>query len=477
MLVCLAAAVERLDRFPALRRALQRSPATAPGAPHIAEQELRSGLAILSLSIDEKHLHDPATGIVANATARGPEWERTASVSYADRGRVVFSALAGLRIHGEGSRSAPAPHSYRLYFRRRFGVRQFAPGALFDGRADPVRRLVVHNDRRASRGEYWHLTNPLAYDIARQVGIPAPETQPVRLFLNGRFEGVYVLTERLDADFFARRFGHGSFEADERSRDELYRWASAAPRLTMEEVAARVDLDNLTRWFIAYTFCDTLDAYQTPGQFRDQTASGARWFWVAWDMDYTFRRFHRDTGSVILGGDHRPERFRRVASEPRALLLLKLLEDPDYRQYYLQAWQQTLNHRLTPAFLNDRFAHYQAIARDYGIRSSRHQQVVKQFLDRRPASIRGVLERRARSGTSPRLHLSAPPDLDVLIDGFPVADGYVGHYFRRTRVTLSVVERPGRRRFSHWRVGGSVHATRSLTLVMNDDTVVHPVLH
>ena len=72
------------------------------------------------------------------------------------------------------------------------------PGVLFGGQSDPITRLVVHNDRRHDgRGRWWHLVNPLAYDIARQIGAVTPNTQPVRFFINGEFLGIYVLTEHI----------------------------------------------------------------------------------------------------------------------------------------------------------------------------------------------------------------------------------------------------------------------------------------
>ena len=45
---------------------------------------------------------------------------------------------------------------------------------------------------------HWYFVNPLAYDIARRMGAIAPETKPVRFFVNGEYYGPFVLTERFD---------------------------------------------------------------------------------------------------------------------------------------------------------------------------------------------------------------------------------------------------------------------------------------
>jgi hypothetical protein len=53
------------------------------------------------------------------------------------------------------------------------------------------------------------------------------------------------------------------------------------------ERAEHVNIENLTRWFVAAAFSATRDAYQGPGQFLDTTKPNG-WFWVNWDMDQAF---------------------------------------------------------------------------------------------------------------------------------------------------------------------------------------------
>jgi hypothetical protein len=72
---------------------------------------------------------------------------------------------------------------------------------LFSAEADPVRRIVVHDDVRRDGKMDWYFANPLAYDIARAIGAIAPETKPVRFFVNGEYYGPFVVTERFDERF------------------------------------------------------------------------------------------------------------------------------------------------------------------------------------------------------------------------------------------------------------------------------------
>ena len=265
-------------------------------------------------------------------------------------------AVSGLRIHGGLTRVLSPRKSFRLYFRREYGATQLPDDVLFDGRVDPIRRLVVHNDvREEATGRVWHFVNPLAYDITRRIGAYAPWTQPVRLFLNGEWRGVYILTEQVRdtmiPELLIPRFGHADFATDNRSYDELHAWVQRLDPLRMEAVAERVDLDNLTRWFLSVLFCATEDAFQG-AQLLDRSRPAGGWFWINWDMDHAFMDYNRrapvpwehDTFSTTLERVAEAPRGWRE-SEVRATLLTTLLaEDEAYRDYFKRIFVEVMNH-------------------------------------------------------------------------------------------------------------------------------------
>ncbi len=87
----------------------------------------------------------------------------------------------------------------------------------------------------------------------------------MRFYLNGHFDGVYVLTEHFDAkDWFNDHEGRHASMADD-DLNQLWRDVLAVKPLRMREVAKLLDLDNMTRWYIAAIFSDNRDAYQGPG--------------------------------------------------------------------------------------------------------------------------------------------------------------------------------------------------------------------
>ena len=190
------------------------APRDIPSSKNLEAIALQTGLPTLSIVIDPDDLLNRNTGLIANYSKRGRSWERPAYVSYFENGELRFATGAGLRVHGGSSRAALLK-SFRLYFRELYGLQQIPPGVLFNGEGDPIRSIVVHNDLRIKRkgkaNEEWRFMNPLAYDLAREIGSITPSTLPVQFYLNGVYQGLSFLTEHISSNYLKAHFGHDDF--------------------------------------------------------------------------------------------------------------------------------------------------------------------------------------------------------------------------------------------------------------------------
>ena len=443
--------LEQLDTFVPLRVSIQRTPASLPSSLVVRDGEVARGLPLLSVYTSQALLHDPERGLLTNTRGRGREWEVPATVSYYDEGRLLFAGNVGFRVHGGRSRVGSPVQSFRLHFRREYGSRQFVPGVLFDGRDDPLTTLIVHNDLRADGdGQWWHFVNPLAYDIARRLGAITPNTHPVRFFVNGDLQGVFVLGNRVRRPFMEARYGHNKFlRADREIRRGLRRAIAAMQPLTMEKVDALIDLDNLSRWFMSIVFSATTDPFQ--GElFRDETLPDAKWFWVNWDMDHSFMDLYNQARST-WGHNTFRQTLRKRPVESQIVTRL-LAEDPAYQTYLARLFTDALNHAVTPAFLRERFEYYRDLAIRYGVEHLDYLETLEAFLNRRPGVLRGHVRRYVKRDPAYRVAVKGPEDVEFLIDGFPEATGYTGRFLggQEIRVTLATA----RSDFSHWVVNG-----------------------
>ena len=302
------------------------APELAPSSLALDVSALDPERAYLSIVVDDADLHDRVIGLLTHPTARGRSWERAAQLSYFDPGpRVVWATTAGLRRHGGSSRRGEKP-SWRLYFRDRYGSDATRRPALPTLESAPA-SLVV---RREVRG----YPNAIALDVARQSGAMTPAFVPVRTFLNGVDQGNYVRVEHVSRRGWGRsHFGHDDFlmfidrsqSTDDRSRrryEERAAWVETAPSpLSMATVAEHVDLDNLLRHLFTFIFCGTTDWTQGAAVL-DNTAPGARWFWVHWDLDQSFyprnQRSRDDPRSAAQDGKHHSRRSDRSSTAGNA---------------------------------------------------------------------------------------------------------------------------------------------------------------
>ena len=236
--------------------------------------------------------------------------------------RGATSLLAGVvRIHGASSQGYP---------KKSYSVTLDAPARLLDLRTNSHWVLnAAYIDRSLMR-------HKLSYDLFRSLSSKdgprfAVASRFVEVYLNGRYNGVYLLMERVDRQLlglrpfrsnevshaciykaidhaanFAQR-GHAGYEQrepDPLSRpfwqplDELNRFVSSAPEAEFFHdqtgIGSRLDLDNAIDFHLLILLISNSDGI-TKNYFiaRDAEVPGQprpRFFFAPWDADGTFGR-------------------------------------------------------------------------------------------------------------------------------------------------------------------------------------------
>ena len=330
----------------------------------------------------------------------------------------------------------------------------------------------MHNDLRMDQDDsWWHLVNPLAFDIARQVGALAPETRPAAFVLNGEPQGLYVLTEHVRDPFLESRFGHDSFERAEYQR-RRYWMSTELPRrspFTAADLSSWIDIESLSRWFVSVIFCATTDPFQ--GEiFRDETQPNARWFWVNWDMDHSFMDLY---GYVRLPWRHDTfETTLGIGSFESRVLTQLIARDPIYREYLAEMFLDALNYRLTATFLDERYRYYREIAEQYGLEDDRYLETLQEFLVERPEHVRRLMTRYLDVEPLVRLRLEGRPGETFQLDGHVVPSDFMGWYLPGAEVTVRLD--PPRDDFSHWLVNSARVSGAEVTYRLAERTLIRP---
>ncbi len=111
-----------------------------------------------------------------------------------DNGEIrdtVFNV--GFRLRGNTSRYAQKK-SFKISFNT------FVQGRQWKG-LEKLNLNGEHNDPTVSRSK-------LCWDLLRDIGVPAPRANHVRLYINGAYYGVYANVEHIDEEFVDSRFGN-----------------------------------------------------------------------------------------------------------------------------------------------------------------------------------------------------------------------------------------------------------------------------
>ena len=168
-------------------------------------------------------LFDPATGIYANSSQTGPNWERPTSVEliYPD-GSPGFQVGAGIRIRGGFSAaSIYAKHSFRLFFRSEYGDSKlkfplFGEDATetFDG----FDLATFQNHSWSNQGNpgtnALFVRDQFSRDTQLAMGHQAERGIYTHLYINGQYWGIYCPAERPEASYAESYFGGDKLDYD-----------------------------------------------------------------------------------------------------------------------------------------------------------------------------------------------------------------------------------------------------------------------
>lgn len=176
-----------------------------------------NAIPTLSMVIDPKFLFDADEGIYVNALKEGEAWERMALFEQIDPVNGTaneWSAPVGVRIRGGSSRNKTIPkHSFRLYFRRDYGMNKLKFPLFGDEGAKSFKKI----DLRTSQNFAWAQGKPgdnfiyecVSRDLQGAIdGDLYTRTRTCHLFINGVYWGLYQTDERID-DHYAETYNGG----------------------------------------------------------------------------------------------------------------------------------------------------------------------------------------------------------------------------------------------------------------------------
>ncbi|NJB87443.1 hypothetical protein GGR26_003223 [Lewinella marina] len=462
--------------------------------------EPRSPLLTLSVGIDPGRLFHPRTGwFEAGDTPRRPNWdthrEHPVHVDLLEAdGTPVFGGTVGFRLFGGTSRSHPQK-SFSLSARKTYGKNKieyplFGPNGL-----DEFRFLVVRNGGSDWGRSYLRdalmtgLLQDPSWDLERQ------DSRPVRVFLNGRYWGVYHLREKINPRFLADH--HRGVDKDSLSllehrltakhgsTTEYEQLLSYLERSDLSDPAAYaglqelMDVDNFQRLQIAQTYFDNRDAGGNIRYWRPDGPDG-RFRWILYDVDQGFG-LHRDSGWTANTLELLTAPDGPVWPNPpwATLFQRKLLANPTYRRQFVNRTLDYLHTDFSAEAVTERLEAAIAAVEPEMPRHLRrweqrehywryHLDQLRRFALFRPRYLREQFRDYFGGGADREVAITAGRGgYIVLNQNLHVgSDGLEGQYFSRFPISLEAVAEPGYH-FAGWE--GLADLSPSLDLSLAED--------
>ena len=458
-------------------------------------------LPVLSLSTDPVNLWDNEIGIYTegrypvrpNYMERGREWERPVSAEFFEGdGSLGFALDAGIRVFGAYTRIYPKK-SFILYFRERYG-QDLLDYPVFSGdepgkpELQSFKRLVVRNAGNDGKGSRTRIRDSLMHTLWAEEGGLVSAKRSVFVYLNGIPWGIYNVREHIDKHYLASNFGvEGADLLKERrtiKEGDAAHWDATfaffeGSDLSLNENYQRaqslIDVKNFTDFQIFQIYCGNLDLAANLAKFRPRSADG-EWKWIMWDTDYAFALTPcnpvshntlawatRDGPRHDLGPDWDDGGYTLWS----ALILRKLLENDEYRLYFINRFADLLNTTLHPENVIARIDALAAIIKtDIPQEMARWSnewegspeewltniEGLRDFARRRPHYVRHhIVDQFELVGTATLV--IEPPERgkgSVRVNGvLPMAYPWHGTYFQGVPVTLQAEPAPDYR-FTDW---------------------------
>ena len=449
-------------------------------------------LPAFCITTDSLNLWDYNTGIYVlgpNADTASPylganfwqDWQKPASIEYFDKDKNrIFSTNAEIEIYGNYSRYKPQK-SFEIKLSDRFGTGELIYPFLHD------KPFITEYDRFVLRnaGTDWnvvHFRDGLMQRLMKNTYSGYVGSEPVVMFLNGAFWGVYQFNEKHNQNWIKSNFGFEEDEinyieqigpsivVNEGSDDsfiELYNYATTTSPTSSgfyEEICEDLDIPSYVDYFIAQTYYnngDWLGEWSNNLKMWKPKTEEGKWRYILIDTDYGFGL----KGSV---NDNRLHMARYpIAVNPTSDIFAAVLENPKFKNYFINRYADLINTIYLPANVEnvmkqfrdsmafDMVAHFAKWGSDTIGWNARIASMMT-FVNQRPAISRNYIKD----------EFNLTSEVVLTLDAFPAGSGRIeistitpdiypwsGVYFNGNPVTITAIPNPGFT-FDHW--GSSV---------------------
>jgi hypothetical protein len=446
-------------------------------------------LPVFSITTDSLNLWDYNTGIYVmgpNASNTSPyfganfwqDWSKDATIEYFDKGQNSIAKFdAEISIYGNYSRAKPQK-SFEIKLSDRYGTSdinyQFYPDKPY---IDKASDLILRN-----AGTDWnvvHFRDALMERVMRNTNVGYLATQPVIMFLNGAYWGVYHINENHDSHWVKDNFGLGSkdisFLKESGSTIEvkdgsdatfwdMYNYATSQSPTSAsyyDHMNSVLDLKNYADYFAAETFYnngDWIGDWTNNIKLWRSNEVGGKWKYFLYDTDFGLG-LNGSVNDNRLSSAINPASFSYISE-----MFDKITDNPNFKRYFINRYADLINTIYLPSNMSDEIDHFKdsmsydmtAHFAKWGSNSATWQSKINSmitFVNARPNIVRDQIKTVFGLTAKVTLTLNVSPagagriEISTIT---PETYPWSGVYFNGNPVTITAIPNPGYS-FDHFR--------------------------
>lgn len=415
-------------------------------------------MKVVSLTTDPEHIIDQKTGIYVvgdsyyewknsadydpsleawdtrnptNYNQEGKSWERPAVVQVFEQGTLAYSGNIGMRIAGNATRSNPQK-SIRLYARSEYGeskMKYMFFEKLTDCNGNPVTsfdKVTIRNGGNDFADTY--MRDILVQQSAEGLAVGRQAEEPCILFLDGEFWGMYILTEKLEAESIETDYGIPAenvttiktyeIEGDQAVGGDyinFYNWAVKADMTedaNYQKFCEKIDIQSFMDYIAIETYIANTD-WCTPTytnnwmMWRSNTVdegnpyADGKWRYLLFDMEYSSNLYSAANTSYnydVLGNMKKQAEWGNIGA-----LFYHLLDNETFKETFYQNYLRVMEENFSVSAMERRIAVYQAEMKEavtatyqrYGYTYLNYETMcakVREFYQKRPAYAKKYLD-------------------------------------------------------------------------------------
>lgn len=431
---------------------------------------------------------------VGNFTQSGDLWERPGNIEFFDGNNPILNQSFNFRIHGGCSRSVPQK-TLRLYSDTEFNFAVFPEKPTMFPKRLLLRNSGNDNNSTLFRDSYFQ-------KLVRNLKFSTQLSRPAIVFINSEYWGIQNITERYDKYYLEKNYNLNRDnvdiidvelpeveEGDMVKYNELMAYAnnnSLVPTANYNTMKTLMDIENFVDYQITEIFSANTDwPHKNTRLWRNKVTydpnanvpygHDGRWRWMLYDTDISLSLNLKADANAIPNA---------ITGGAPSVLLRKLLENAEFKVYFLNRLADLLNTTFLPsradALLTATKAIYEPLIDEHLIRWNSpashafwNQSIneIRDFTNVRGAYFRGHV-RQSFNGNLGNMDLNI--DVNDLAQGYvkvntidilPGTDGlsatpypWKGIYFQNNPMQLTAIAKPGNH-FVQWEKSGVAVST------------------